>query len=285
MTGRRGLTWLVVAGLSAIGLAAAVDALREAPRAVRTQAGTATVPGAAANSGQVVAQLRQAGVSGVLTYSDQDCRLHAVSLPELEPVEAPSFEMCRPVVSNGGLGVVDGDVVWSGLGYRFAQVVLSSEELSRAILGGAPGADGGFRAVQAVPVDDGRMLVLADSRGLGERVVTAFDGPRARFAHLSWQADNARAIRPSPQGRYYAIFQGEPRSVRVFTRDGRTIEPTEGTPRAWAVAWSPDERWTALAASDGVWVFPSERPRGPVIRIPLDAHDLAWAETGLASSP
>ena len=285
MTGRRGLTWLVVAGLSAIGLAAAVDALREAPRAVRTQAGTATVPGVAANSGQVVAQLRQAGVSGVLTYSDQDCRLHAVSLPELEPVEAPSFEMCRPVVSNGGLGVVDGDVVWSGLGYRFAQVVLSSEELSRAILGGAPGADGGFRAVQAVPVDDGRMLVLADSRGLGERVVAAFDGPRADFAHLSWQADRARAIRPSPLGRYYAILRDEPRSVRVFTRDGRTVEPTEGTPRAWAVAWSPDERWTALAASDGVWVFPSERPRGPVIRIPLDAHDLAWAETGLASSP
>jgi hypothetical protein len=285
MTGRRWLTWLVVAGLSAIGLAAAVDALRDEPEVVRAEAEIASVPGAAADSGQAVAQLRQARVSGVLTYSDEDCRLHAVSLPELEPVEAPSFEMCRPVVSNGGLGVVDGDVVWSGLGYRFAQVVLSSVELSRSILGGPAGADRGFRAVQAVSLDDGRMLVLADSRGLGERVVAAFDGPRAEFAHLSWQADNARAIRPSPQGRYYAIFRGAPPSVRVFTRDGRTVEPTEGTPRAWAVTWSPDERWTALAASDGVWVFPSERPRGPVIRIPLDAHDLAWAEGGLASSP
>ena len=284
MTGRRWLTWLVVAGLSAIGLAAAVDALREEPEVVRAETETATVPGVAADSGEVVAQLRQAGVSGVLTYSDEDCRLHAVSLPELEPVGAPTFEMCRPVVSNGGLGVVDGDVVWSGLGYRFAQVVLSSEELSRAILGGPPSGDGGFRAVQAVSLDDGRMLVLADSRGLGERVVAAFDGPRAEFAHLSWQADNARAIRPSPQGRYYAIFRGAPRSVGVFTREGRTVEPAEGTPRAWAVTWSPDERWTALAASDGVWVFPSERPRGPVIRIPVDARDLAWAEAGLAGS-
>ena len=97
MTGRRWLTWLVVAGLSALGLAAAVDVLRESPKAVGTQAETATVPGVAADSGQVIAQLRQAGVSGVLTYSDRDCRLHAVSLPELEPVEAPSFEMCRPV--------------------------------------------------------------------------------------------------------------------------------------------------------------------------------------------
>ena len=71
----------------------------------------------------------------------------------------------------------------------------------------------------------------------------------------------------------------------MFTRDGRAVEPAEGAPRARAVTWSPDERWTALAASDGVWVFPSERPRGPVIRIPLDARDLDWDETGLASSP
>ncbi|MET1008547.1 MAG: hypothetical protein ABWY96_00635, partial [Gaiellaceae bacterium] len=157
MTGRRWLTWLVVAGLSAIGLAAALDALREEPEVVRTEADTATVPGVAADSGPVVARLRQAGVSGLLTYSDEDCRLHAVSLPELEPVEAPSFEMCRPVISNGGLGVLDGDVVWSGLGYRFAQVVLSSEKLSREILGRPASADRGFRAVQAVSLDDGRM--------------------------------------------------------------------------------------------------------------------------------
>ena len=51
-----------------------------------------------------VRQLREAGVSGVLTYSDDECRLHAVSLPELEPAPAPSFKMCRPATSTGGLG-------------------------------------------------------------------------------------------------------------------------------------------------------------------------------------
>ena len=283
---RRTATWLLVAAVAALGLAAAVDALRgEGERVVAAAPTAAVVPDRSEELEAAARQLREAGVVGVLTYSDEDCRLHAVSLPDLDPLEAPSFQMCTPAISDGGLGVVDGDVVWSGLGYRVAQVVLSSDELSRALLGGAPGDDG-FRAVQAVSLDDGRMLVLADSGAEpGERVVAAFDGPRARFAHLSWQADGARAIRPSPQGRYYAIFRGEPRSVRVFTRDGRTVEPAEGTPRARAVTWSPDERWTALAASDGVWVFPSERPRGPVIRIPLEARDLDWDETGLASSP
>ena len=157
--------------------------------------------GSCGESGTAVRQLREAGVIGVLTYSDEDCRLHAVSLPDLEPVEAPSFEMYRPAVSNGGLGVADGDVVWSGLGYRFAQVLLSREELSRAILGGPAGADGGFRAVQAVSLADARLLVLAESgAALGERVVAVFDGPRARFAHLNWQADDAAGDSPQPAG-------------------------------------------------------------------------------------
>jgi hypothetical protein len=282
---RRTATWLLVGAVAALGLAAALDALRgEGERVVAAPPPTA--PDRTEESEAAVRQLRAAGVTGVLTYSDEDCRLHAVSLPELEPAPAPSFEMCRPATSGGGLGVVDGDVVWAGLGYGAVQVVLPREELSRAILGGDPGADGGFRAVQAVSLDDERMVVLADSgTELGERVVAVFDGPRARFAHLSWQADDARAIRPSPQGRYYAIFRGEPPGVGVFTREGRAVEPAEGAPRAWAVTWSPDERWTALAAGDGIWVFPSERPRGPVIRIPLDVRDLAWAEGGLESSP
>ncbi len=283
---RRTATWLLVGALAALGLAAAVDALRGEGMRVVGAPSTTAVQDRAAESEEAARQLREAGISGVLTYSDEDCRLHAVSLPTLEPAPAPSFEMCRPATSTGGLGVVAGDVVWAGLGYGAVQVVLPQEELTRAILGLPPAAGGGFHAVQAVQLDDERMLVLADSAGgPGERVVAAFDGPDARFAHLSWQADDVRALRPSPQGRYYAIFRGEPRAVQVFTREGRAVEPAEGSPRSRAVAWSPDERWTALAANDGIWVFRSERPRGPVIRIPLDVQDLDWSEGGVASSP
>jgi hypothetical protein len=283
---RRWVTWAVVGGLAALGLAAAVDALREEPEAVKTQAGTTTVSGLAAELGPVVGQLREAGVSGVLTYSDEDCRLHAVSLPGLEPVRAPSFEMCRPATSTGELGVLDGDVVWAGLGYGAVQVVISQEELSEAILGTAQAGRDSFRAVQAVSLDGERTLVLADSAlGPEERVLAAFDGLPARFAHLSWLAAGAWGIRPSPGGSYYALLRSEVPGTQVFTREGRAVEAADRLPPARGVAWSPDERWTALATADGVYVFPSERPRRPVIRVPLVVRDLDWSESGLTASP
>jgi hypothetical protein len=282
----RSLTWLVVGGLAAIGLAAAVDAFRGEPEVARTEAVTTAPHDLARESGEVVSRLREAGVSGVLTYSDQDCRLHAVSLPSLEPVRAPSFEMCRPATSTGGFGVLDGDVVWAGLGYGAVQVVLSGERLSQAILGAEAGAQARFRAVQAVSLDEERMLVLAESTAREqERVLAVFDGPQAEFAHLSWWAGGARAVRPSPQGTYFALIRGGPGGTRVFTRDGRAVGIAAGLPPVRGLAWSPDERWTALATREGLFVFPTESPRELVIRIPLVVRDLDWSESGLSSSP
>jgi hypothetical protein len=286
MSRRRWSTWLVVAGLAAIALIAVADAFREEPEAVGSEAGSTTVTGLGEDRGEAVSRLREAGVSGVLTYSDEDCRLHAVSLPDLEPVRAPSFEMCRPATSTGEFGVLDGDVVWAGLGYGAVQVVIPQEELSRAILGTATARRGGFRALQAVSLDDERLLVLADSAlGPEERVLAAFDGTPARFAHLSWLASGAWGIRPSPGGSYYAVLRSEAPGAQVFTREGRAVEAAEPVAGARAVAWSPDERWTALATTDGVYVFASEPPRQPVIRVPLVVRDLDWSEAGLTGSP
>jgi hypothetical protein len=43
---------------------------------------------------------------------------------------------------------------------------------------------------------------------------------------------------------------------------------------ASGIAWSPDERWTAFATSDGVYVVPTGGNR-PLL-LPLDAVDVAW---------
>jgi hypothetical protein len=233
-----------------------------------------------------VSELRAADVTGVLTYSDEDCRLHAVSLPELEPARAPSFEMCRPSTAGGELGVLDGDVVWAGLGYGAVQVVISQEELSRAILGTATAGRDSFRALQAVSLDSERVLVLADSAlGPEERVLAAFDGTPARFAHMSWLASGAWGIRPSPDGSYYAVLRSEAPGAQVFTREGRAVEAAEPVPPARGVAWSPDQRWTALATDEGVYLFPSDPPRRPVIRLPLVVRDLDWTEQAVVATP
>jgi len=53
-----------------------------------------------------------------------------------------------------------------------------------------------------------------------------------------------------------------------------------------AVAWSPDERWTALATGHSVYVFASEPPNAPVIRVPLAVRDLDWgSETSSELAP
>jgi hypothetical protein len=279
-------TWLLVAALAGLGLAATLDAFvggGESPR--RAARSTTTVPLLAEQPELAVSQLREAGVSGVLTYSDEDCRLHAVSLPELRPVRAPSFEMCRPLTSTGGLGAVDGEVVWSGLGYGTVQVVLTEERLSRAIraeLGMEEAEDAGFRAVQAVSLDDERYVVLADSAyEPRERVLAAFEGKRVSFVHPQWWVGEARAVRPSPQGSYYALLGEEwlaGTGSPIFSRDGRQVAGPEGIPDPHAIAWSPDERWTALATEESVYVYPTEEPERLVVRIPLPVRDLDWSE-------
>jgi hypothetical protein len=237
---------------------------------------------------KAVRQLRAAGVSGVITYSDEACRLHAVSLPELEPVRAPSFEMCRSATSAGGLVAFEGDVVWSGLGYGTVQTVLTSHELSRAVrnrLGIRP--DGaGFRAAQAASLGKGRYVVLADSTdGPQERVLAAFEGTRTQFVHPRWRVGGARAIRPRSSGRYYALIGSElPGAGVVFTRDGRAVATADGVGTPRGVAWSPDERWTAFATGENVYVFPTEAQE-PLIRIPLLVRDLGWTADAVVGSP
>src|SRR5688500_2342992 len=71
---RRALDALIVAAVAAIVGVAVADALR---------ANGDTAGGAGAD-------LRAAGISGVLVYTDGDCVLHAVRLPGLEPAPLPA---------------------------------------------------------------------------------------------------------------------------------------------------------------------------------------------------
>jgi hypothetical protein len=260
---------MVVAAVLGLGLAAGVDALRgpgePSGGRVETDAGGLE---------PVAEDLRGAGLSGVITYSDERCRLHAVRLPDLRSQRAPAIESCEPHVPSGGLGAWKGDVVWAGLGYRTVQVVLSKAELSRALRRSGRDVAGGYAARQAVALAEERYAVLAYApKAPWERLVVLFEGER--FHAIAAIVGSDTVLRPSPSGRYVAVVGSQGSGVRMFGQDGRQITlPPVGTARA--LAWSPDERWTALATRWSVHVFLTEGPEGPVLRIPLAVRDLDW---------
>jgi hypothetical protein len=278
---RKIATWLLVAAVVALGVVAAFDALRSKEVVAREPpppTTTAAIQGLTGQAGPAAARLREARVAGVLTYADDDCRLSAVSLPDLEPARAPSFEMCRPLSDSSGLGTVDGDVVWAGLGYGATQVVLSGKLLRREIarwLSGPGVPDGPFRAVQAVALGTDRVLVLAEAAAdPAVRVLALVEDGRVIFVQPPWVVGEVNFMRPSPLGAYFALFG--PDGVRLFDRNATPLALPAAAREPKAVAWSPDEQWAALATDDAVYVFPAEAPYDPMVRVPLGVRDLDW---------
>jgi hypothetical protein len=275
---RRILTWVVVAAVAAIGAAATADALRGGGESVTRSAERTGIAAIRVREAErAVSQLREAGAGGVLTYSDESCRLHAITLPDLEPADAPGFEMCEPFSGSGGISVFDGDVVWSGLGYQTVQVVVSQEALSRGLRVplGFDGVSDGYRAVQAESLGDGRYVVLADSTSTPrERVLAVLKGGRVVAAQPGFVVGSAREIRPSPRRNYVALLG--PDGVGLLDENAERLDLPDPARAPHAIAWSPDERWTALATRASVYVFRSGDPHGLLVRIPLAVRDLAW---------
>ena len=89
-----------------------------------------------------------------------------------------------------------------------------------------------------------------------------------------WVVREARFVRPSPLGTYFALFG--PDGVRLFDRNASPLALPAAARDPKAVAWSPDERWAALATEDAVYVFPAEAPYDPMVRVPLGVRDLDW---------
>jgi hypothetical protein len=111
-TVRRFLTWGLVVAVAALGLAAGLDALRGGgepePAAADRAPSAASEP--AERTGDVLADARAdleaAGVpAGRITYADEDCRNHVVTLPDLRS-ESPTggyVGLCRYWAVVGGL--------------------------------------------------------------------------------------------------------------------------------------------------------------------------------------
>jgi hypothetical protein len=262
---RSPLTAVLVAAVLGVGIAAAVDALpRGDDQGVRTT-------GARLGTDEAVAALRSAGVRGVITYSDQACRLHSVRLPDLSPAPAPTISSCEPHVPSAGIGAWKGDVVWSGLGFQTIQIVLPKETIDRAVRRWLDVDGLGVRAVQAVSLRERRYALLLED-DVGRTYMAFFNARRLLAVYPLFEADHS--LRPSPSAHYVALLtRGS--TLQVFTRAGQPQRlPPVANPHA--IAWSPDDAWTALATSRSVYVFRSGEDDNTLPRIPLVVRDLDW---------
>lgn len=107
---RRPATWLAVGVVLVVGVAAAADALRQ--KAAEPEAAPTTTEPAGTTTGVSPAT----GLSGVLYYTDQQCRLRGVQLPDLEQVGGPDWTDCTFALSPDARDVEAEGAVWSPTG-------------------------------------------------------------------------------------------------------------------------------------------------------------------------
>jgi hypothetical protein len=115
-----------------------------------------------------------------------------------------------------------------------------------------------FAAIAGPP---GAMSLLVNRNG---REVSLFNSVGASLSGLV----------ASPHGRYFGSRVGGSMFVFDSGRPGNLALPS-GAERSTAVAWSPDDRFTALASQSSVYVYPGDRP-GRAVTLPLAAIELDW---------
>ena len=312
---QRALTWLVIAAVVGLAAAAGVDALQGEPGAaeprIRTEERPPRPPPA-----DLAADLREAGVTGVLTYADEECRVRALVLPDLQPHPAPTGGRCRlaaPALQRFGPPVGDPQRV---LVARCRSGRVEVAELGGNIIDQGHGCEPAWGPNGALAVvRDGAIVELASRRVLLSKQDLARELRRAGWEEFSfaverfaWLRGGAVALiadaRSEGGGDVLAVFRGrralEPPSfdyddltdlrsspLGTFAAariggGGLAVLDRRGRPaelfvrHGQALAWSPDERWIAEATEDGIYIFESGDRVPTLIRIPVVAQDLVW---------
>jgi hypothetical protein len=258
--------------------------------------------------------LSDVGAYGVLYVSDEDCRVRGYQLPSLETVAGISGRACRfPVLSrtatplrpalpstaschqeaecapawkpNGTLTFVrDGEVLrleaLCGNGDPSCErVALSRADLRRALAGfSLP------RIREIAWLSNTRVLaVVGIGRGGAERdLVALFEGKRLA-ARSALRQPGLSLLRVSPSRALVAIRAPSFGRMWLLRPQGRSLNVKPFPP--WsppaptdihAIAWSPDERFTAVASRRAVYVFHTGASARGYIGLPLAAADIAW---------
>ena len=295
---RRWSTWIVAVAIGLLGALALTDALRSSGEHRSSPAAPAATT--RPEPATLTDVLRRGGVSGSVLYSDQDCILHSLILPQMidEVVRgdngAGAFHACRFDIVEGRIVDEDASGVAGGLAYRRGRVVaddgvvLTHDDLVTAARQ-HPNLDfEGFD--ESTPL---HIRITGLARPTGREIVVGMS-LRAHFFGRQFLGAVFRdralvGIGAGFQGPYQHLFVSADRTMvgaedgTVFMPDGRTIDPPQNLPTARAVAFSPDGRWVALVNGISVFVVatPATDEPGRIIRLPIPAQDLVWEPGGV----
>lgn len=284
---RRILTWLLLGAVVALGAAAGIDALRggEPKRAERrsaTPARAETTTGPASPEAAVAVALREAGISGVLEFSDEDCETHAVSLPDLTARPSGVGGACSfadtanatdyAVGCNGGRVSIDDP--------RQAPYALVRADCEPAWKpDGRPTLLRDGEVVEPHPCPDGGIVPMRCSRELlsGEDLVRELRGAGwrgFRFAveELLWLSDSRAA----------AIVRARSRDDRgellvVFDSRRLVTVPTAAYADLAALRLSPSRSFVAAQIADPGGIVVVDRDGAPVRPLVRHGSALAWS--------
>jgi hypothetical protein len=262
---------------------------------------------------RLAAELQALGAGGILYFTDANCRRYLLGLPALVWTTAQGLpgldcpRAGRPVVSErsglaaeqvGAETIEVSSEIWSFRFPGFSPAFRPSGTLtfvrdgrvyewtSACPAGVATVTFQGLREIDRCPrqVRDAPALVQ-EVVWPGENDFAVIAGPQGvrsllvkrdgRMVSLFKSVGaSLSGLVASPHGRYFGARVDETMFVFDSRRPGNLALPS-GAERSTAVAWSPDERFTALASQSSVYIYPGDRP-GRAVSLPLTAIELDW---------
>jgi hypothetical protein len=288
-------TWLVVGAIGALVALAAADALRSTGGSERRAAPRPTVD----------------DLTGTLLVADADCTVQALRLPDLTQEEPSRRLDCAGTVwsddatlvaeCSGGVTAVhnqsrelvrrvrgcspawreDGSV---GVLHRgslvlarsvFRPVVLMTPAELRANLEELVEQPETYDFVAFDWIATSRFAAVVRGGRLEEQALVVFTTDDRLEFILRGLGRLVSSVRISPLGNYLVLTNNSPeRGFSVLTRTGeRVLLPR--VPDARALAWSPDEKWVALATPEET-VVARTGSREVVARLPLGGEAVSW---------
>jgi hypothetical protein len=285
-------SWLIVAAVGILVALAAADAIR--PHGERPQQSGPTVRGPE--------------LSGVLLVAGPDCSVTALRLPALEEMQAPRQIDCGGVTwspdgtlnatckegftdvaltggpsllhvrgcgaawrVDGSVGVIrDGELV---VARRRGQprIFFSQGQLAQALEGQAPAGER-FELAEVAWLSLTNFAAIVQGPKPWERAI-GFLSPGGGTV-VPELGQHISSLRASPLGNVAFAHNQLGREFVMITPAGREV-PLPRIANARAIAWSPDERWVALATRTTTFIARTGT-RQVVLRIPVGGESLDW---------